>query len=87
MEGIINVKVFEDGNNLFYYCPFCKELHKHGAGGASYKLYGGRCPHCHDEKGANFGVNLIRYTNKELKYIIKCCEKTLKERQGLKRNH
>jgi hypothetical protein len=44
---VIPCYVSESGVSLVFYCPHCKTMHSHGAGGGE----GHRVSHCHSEGG------------------------------------
>lgn len=68
LPEVPEVKVFitKDGKGYFFWCPFCKSYHIHGATGL-----GDRLAHCMNRNSEyKFGsYTLKEYTQKELKEI------------------
>lgn len=68
-EYIPVVKVFlsKDGVQYYFWCPFCKEFHHHGAAGLGHRI--AHCNHNSNSPYLRAGYILKEYTKKELKEL------------------
>lgn len=68
IREIPEVKVFitKDGVQYYFWCPFCKTFHRHGAAGLGHRL-----SHCTNNNSEyKFGGYILKeYTKKELREL------------------
>lgn len=63
---VVKVFITDDGVQYFFWCPFCKTFHRHGAVGLGHRL-----AHCTNRNSEYIfgGYILKEYTKKELREI------------------